>query len=140
MSKIKLCNKQRRIGLFSKLKFPKKVIYSGDFGKGQTLLKQPCYMCDSARVSFDLEDGCDFSAISVGDTKSRYTRFMICSGNNQPVHLEFEMLDDEFMRWVLYGKYYPKFCPNCGRELSEYYVEDRGTCAYEKAMVGDFEE
>lgn len=130
----------RGIGLFGKLRFPKKVIYSGDFGKGQTLSKQPCYMCDSVWVSFNLEDGFDCSAIVVGDTASMSKRFMICSGNNQPVHLRFEIFDTEFKRWVLSGRYYPKFCPNCGRELSEYYVEDCGTGAYEKAMVGDFEE
>ena len=117
MCKIKFCDKQRRIGLFDKLKFPKKVIYAGDFGKGQTLSKEPCYMCESARVSFDLEDGFDYSVIGVGDTASRHRRFMICSGNNQPVHLEFEMFDNKFKRWVLYGRYYPKFCPNCGRRL-----------------------
>lgn len=100
--------------------------------KKSKFIKSPCYMCDSARVSGDLCDGFDFSAIGVGKTNSLSKRFMICSGNNQPVHLEFEIFDDEFSRWVLLGTYYPQYCPNCGRKLTEYFVEDRGVAAYER--------
>lgn len=89
-------------------------------------IKEPCYMCDSARVSPDLKDGYDFSSISVGVTYDR-ERFMLESGNRSAVALRFEKFNDQYGKWYSCGSYYPKYCPNCGRELSEYIVNDRGS-------------
>lgn len=114
MFKKKNCNKKKRFG---------PLIFYGDFGKGSTHLKAPCYMCDSARVSSDLERGFDFSAVSVGITDDR-ERFMILSGNDQAVRIVFERFNDVYGHWSGCGSYYPKYCPNCGRELLEYSVND----------------
>ena len=68
--------------------------------KKNKFIKAPCYMCDSARISGDLCDGFDFSAIGVGNTHSLSKRFMICSGNNQPVQIIRDLLftDNEMVR------------------------------------------
>jgi hypothetical protein len=29
--------------------------------------------------------------------------------------------------WTPIAKYFPKFCPECGRKLEEYQIDERGT-------------
>ena len=95
--------------------------------------KQPyCKYCFNARVykptddefmdpfATYLTDENDFSSYSVGHCHSKERRFMINSGNGHPVNIEFELLDNRTKEWYTVGKYYPKYCPECGRKLDEY--------------------
>lgn len=87
--------------------------------------KSPCDMCLSARVDPELNDNNDFSAYLIGCAQVGH-RFMLCSGSNRPVRIDYEIYDEEHSVWNLYGNYYPKYCPNCGRLLSEYLIDNRG--------------
>lgn len=78
---------------------------------------KPCYMCINARVVPELTDETDLSYHPVGDCDNGF-RIMIGSGNRRPMRILFEQWNGEYWRSV--GVYDPKFCPNCGRELSEY--------------------
>lgn len=78
---------------------------------------KPCHMCTNARVDPDLTDDNDLSYHGVGDCASNF-RLMMRSGARKPVMLEVEAWLGE--RWGLIGSYEPKFCPECGRELTEY--------------------
>jgi hypothetical protein len=80
---------------------------------------QPCYMCDNARVNDELEDYNDFSSSTIGSF-SRDCRIMLSSGNKKPLRIEIARWNDEVGQWENIGIYYPKFCPECGREIKEY--------------------
>ena len=79
--------------------------------------KQPCYMCLNARVDPELTDNNDLSYHGIGDCERNW-RLMIRSGGGRPVEIQVEAWLGN--RWVLIGAYQPKFCPNCGRKLTEY--------------------
>lgn len=94
--------------------------------------KQPyCKYCFNARVykpteeefrnpyTTELTDENDSSSCSVGES-SLGTRFMISSGNGEPVRIEIDKFLELRQEWVTVGKYYPKYCPECGRRLDEY--------------------
>lgn len=94
--------------------------------------KQPyCKYCFNARVykptdeelmdpfATELTDENDSSSCSVGQS-SMGTRFMISSGYGEPVRIEIDKFLELRQEWVTVGKYYPKYCPECGRELNEY--------------------
>ncbi|MBP1559724.1 MAG: hypothetical protein J6C96_00550 [Oscillospiraceae bacterium] len=81
--------------------------------------KQPCSMCVNAKVDDELTDENDFSSISVGES-AQGCRMSINSGNGRPVCIEVEEWDDNSHQNVVIASYYPKYCPNCGRELLEY--------------------
>ena len=97
--------------------------------------KKPCEMCDSARVNSKLDKYDDYSIHSIGSTSHRLRRFVLCSGRGEPVRINYEMYDVEVSRWRLYGTYYPKYCPNCGRRLFEYFIQDRGRGYFHPEML-----
>lgn len=91
-----------------------------------------CKYCFNARIykptdeelmdpsATELTDENDFSSCSVGHCHSKERRFMINSGDGRPVNIEFELLDNRTKEWYIVGRYYPKYCPECGRRLDEY--------------------
>lgn len=81
--------------------------------------KEPCYLCDNARLNNGLEDYNDFSSSCIGSF-SQDCRIMLTSGSGKPLRIEIARWCEEAERWVDIGFYYPKFCPECGREIWEY--------------------
>lgn len=94
--------------------------------------KQPYYKyCFNARVyepteeemmdpfATELTDENDSSSCGVG-TSCNNTRFMISSGHGEPVRIEIDKFFEDYQEWHTVGKYYPKYCPECGRRLDEY--------------------
>ena len=78
---------------------------------------KPCGFCVNARVDDDLTDNNDFSSLSVGFSANKY-RTMISAGDGKPVRIETEKWDGD--HWSIIMRYYPKYCPECGRKLDEY--------------------
>ena len=80
-----------------------------------------CYMCYNAKLddTGELNDKNDFSSITVGNSASGY-RIMISSGYGKSLRIEQWILCKDANTWALAGEYYPKYCPNCGREITEY--------------------
>ena len=81
-------------------------------------MKEPCYMCLNARVDDELNDNNDLSYYTVDYYKNN--RMMIRSGAGKPLAILAEEHKEDIGQWVTIGCYNPKFCPNCGRELTEY--------------------
>ena len=89
-----------------------------------------CKFCFNARVyqptedelltGSTLDDTNDSSSIVVGEHMRPYRSIMINSGNGEPLNIEFLEWASTRERWETVGKYYPKFCPECGRRLDEY--------------------
>ena len=78
--------------------------------------KQPCHMCDSAFVNEELTRHDDLSYVGLGNFFLGY-RAMLRSGDSKPVEIIAERWNGQ--TWEEVGRYRPKFCPNCGRELVE---------------------
>ena len=78
-------------------------------------------MCCNARVddSGDLTDDNDLSYTSIGSVDDGY-RIMIRSGDGRLVSIIFEAANKSSNEMKVVGRYQPKFCPNCGRPLTEY--------------------
>lgn len=94
--------------------------------------KQPyCKYCFNARIykpteeelmdpfATELTDENDSSSCGVGHATS-HLRYMISSGHGDPVRIEIDEFIDKYQEWRTVGKYYPKYCPECGRKLDEY--------------------
>ena len=81
---------------------------------------KPCSMCNNAKVDDELNSDCDLSYFVVGRCKHGF-RILLGSGGGSPVRLIFERNNGD--SWNTVGIYFPSFCPNCGRELSEYEKE-----------------
>ena len=93
--------------------------------------KEYCKFCFNARIyvpseeelldpfSTELTDENDSSSCGVGCASPNY-RFMVSSGHGKPVRIEVERWSREVGWWMPVGKYYPKYCPECGRKLDEY--------------------
>jgi hypothetical protein len=71
----------------------------------------------------ELHDGNDFSSTMVGNTGESH-QIYINSGNGKPLNIEICQWFNG--RWHTIGHYYPKYCPECGRELNEYKIDERG--------------
>ena len=76
-----------------------------------------CYMCNNAHTDPDLTSDNDLSYITVGECGDGY-RIMFRSGDGRSTVLVFEGRGHDGC-WYLLGLYEPKFCPNCGRRLTE---------------------
>ena len=83
----------------------------------------PCYMCDNARLNNELTEENDFSSCGIGEFDKGY-RTMLSSVYGKPLRIEFERWNGAVKRWEECGIYYPKYCPNCGREIKEYESND----------------
>lgn len=77
-----------------------------------------CPKCMNAYVEPELEPDCDFSSRSVGEANPGY-RMMLNTGARQKTHISLERWSDEHQQWETEGFYIPKFCPECGRKLTE---------------------
>ena len=106
-----------------------------------------CKFCFNAHVYADLpkieedysdeglHDGNDFSSSTIGHGSSK-TQMFINSGNGEAVNIEVCRWVEGGYRgkdgWATVAKYYPKYCPECGRKLDEYKVTARGQAFVEK--------
>ena len=93
--------------------------------------KHYCKYCFNARIykptdeermdpyNTELTDENDYSSCGVGHCSYR-KRFMITSGYGEPLRIEFEEYFPDDESWHIVGKYYPKYCPECGRRIDEY--------------------
>lgn len=81
--------------------------------------KKPCALCDNALLNDDLNAGNDYACRSIGDMPARQ-RLMLCTGGSRPLRIEYEAFNDQYGIWQTLGIYYPKCCPECGREIYEY--------------------
>lgn len=79
----------------------------------------PCHMCDNARLNHELTDDNDYSSCTIG-SYDKECRIMLSSGWGKPLRIEIERWNDKIGRWEDIGIYYPKYCPECGREIKEY--------------------
>lgn len=82
-----------------------------------------CKMCTNAHTDSDLTSDNDLSYCGVGECEKSF-RLMLRTGNGRPTGILVEHLD-EGIGWNTIGFYWPKFCPNCGRRLTENEKEDR---------------
>lgn len=78
-----------------------------------------------------LDDSNDFSSATIGASDSNIQMY-INSGNGEALNIEVcEWLSINGLyhsgRWHTIAKYYPKYCPECGRKLDEYEIDERGT-------------
>lgn len=87
-----------------------------------SLTKDPCHMCNNSKIDEELNDNNDYSACTIGIWNDDNLRMMLCSGGRKPTRIELEKWIDK-IGWVTIGVYYPKYCPNCGREIIEYNKE-----------------
>ena len=84
-----------------------------------------CKFCFNARIykpteeelmnpfNTELTDDNDSSSCCVGNT-CEHLRFMISSGCGEPVRIEIDEYLPKLKEWHTFGKYYPKYCPECG--------------------------
>ena len=100
-----------------------------------------CHFCYNAHVwakepkteedYFDegLNDSNDFGSSTIGVSCSLPNgsphQIYINSGAGKATNIE--VCEWYNGRWHTVGVYYPKFCPECGRPLDEYTIDERGT-------------
>ena len=76
-----------------------------------------------------LHDDNDMSAATIGNVTNGFQIFLN-SGGGEAVNIELCQWKENGYRgqpgWSTVGIYYPKFCPECGRKLVEYEVDNRG--------------
>lgn len=77
-----------------------------------------------------LHDNNDSSTATVG-SKTPGFQIFLNSGGGEAVNIELCQWQEKGYQgkpgWSTIGIYYPKFCPECGRKLSEYNITERGT-------------
>lgn len=71
-----------------------------------------------------LHDENDFSSATVGFSDGKHQLY-INSGSGEAINIE--ACEWHNGRWHTTGRYFPKFCPECGRKLDEYIIDERGT-------------
>ena len=85
-------------------------------------------LLEESYLDTTLNDGNDFGSITVGRTcalpNSNPHQMYLNSGGGKATHLE--VCEWYNGRWYTVGVYYPRFCPECGRELNEYEITERG--------------
>lgn len=81
-----------------------------------------CYMCNNAHVDPDLNCDNDLSYYGIGEAVFQY-RILFRSGDDRPTSILFEKWGGD-TGWRSIAYYNPKYCPNCGRELSENQLKD----------------
>lgn len=72
-----------------------------------------------------LHDDNDGSSCGIGHAM-HYYRIHFNSGMGEACNIETSRWSKE-LGWVEVARYYPKFCPECGRCLEEYKIDERGT-------------
>lgn len=79
-----------------------------------------CGKCFNARLGLDenLDDDNDFSSFSIGHGSNGF-RMMYTAGNGKPPRIEVQQWHEK-AGWHNVAIYYPKHCPECGREITEY--------------------
>ena len=82
-----------------------------------------CKMCENAHTNPDLRDVDDMRYTCIGDFGDGHRAFF-CTGGDVPTVITFEKTLGG-SGCYLFGRYYPKFCPNCGRRLTENEKKDR---------------
>ena len=82
-------------------------------------MKEPCCMCDNARLNERLSDDNDYHCRAIGLMPNK-ARLMLVSGWGKPLRIEFDEYLSVDKMWHTHGWYFPKFCPECGREVKEY--------------------
>lgn len=80
-----------------------------------------CGYCNNARIDDTLTNDNDFSSHCVSYHDKN--RVMVSSGYGKPLRIEFEQWNDKSQIWITTETYYPKFCPECGREIVEFKKE-----------------
>ena len=91
-----------------------------------TNFAEPCDFCRNGRNDEDLSDDNDYGSISIDGYRieDRGIRLMLTYGWGKPLRIETDVWNDKRKEWSLHVlQYYPKFCPECGRRLSEYGAE-----------------
>lgn len=83
-----------------------------------------CRMCLNAHVDPELTDNNDLSFHPIGESAKQY-RLMFRSGDARPTSILAERLNEQMGLWEGIGFYHPRFCPNCGRRLTENEKKDR---------------
>ena len=81
--------------------------------------KVPCGKCFNARFDDELTDENDFGSYTIGESEKGY-RMTYNSGYGKPPRIEFDVWNESCRRWDTVGVYFPKCCPDCGREITEY--------------------
>lgn len=71
----------------------------------------------------ELTDNNDFSSCGLTDgtwaSRGIKLNLMLNAGNGKPVNIECNYWDNISEMWVPIMTYNPKYCPECGRDLSE---------------------
>lgn len=81
---------------------------------------KPCSFCFSAAFDSELDELNDYGSRTIGKMPHDY-RLMFSSGCGLPPRIEFDEYDYDIKEWRLrLGSYFPKFCPECGRKITEY--------------------
>lgn len=82
-----------------------------------------------------LHDNNDSSASTVGNSAAGFQIFLN-SGGGSAVNIELCQWKENGYRgqpgWATIGIYYPKFCPECGRNLNEYIIDEHGALFVQK--------
>ena len=81
--------------------------------------QENCRWCNSYRIDFELHEDNDFHAGTVGDT-APHNQIMLECGNRDALRIEFNRWNDNDKMWHTVGRYYPKYCPECGRKITEW--------------------
>ena len=67
----------------------------------------------------------DFSSCSIGLSDSTH-QIYFNAGAGVPCNIEICKWGEN-AQWNTVARYYPKFCPECGRKLDEFIINERGT-------------